>query len=122
MPPEKLCNPETCPTGIQLGDVKKSLDDTSRLYIRTHDSMTEVITTMKLTAEASAKREANVDKDIDSLFSLSRQADKKINDVERNLDGKIAKKIELSTLLKGATLVSVILGMILAILRLAGVV
>lgn len=124
-----VCDPQNCPTGIQLTGIKKSLDDTSRLYVKTHDSMTEVITTMKLTAEASSKREASVDKDMDALFSIARRTDEKIAKERTVTDDKIgavkaevAKKIEIGTLIKGATLVSIIFGMIIGILRLAGVV
>jgi hypothetical protein len=118
----KECDPTTCPTGTRLDetgrridDITKSLDQTSRLYVSTHEAIVEQTTAMKYMAEASMKREAAVDKDIDTLYSQTRKTEEKIAKVDKDLTTKIGKKLDLGTVAKG-------LGIFIALLTIIGIV
>lgn len=102
------CDPTTCPSGKRIDSITESLDQTSRLYVETHAAIVEQTTAMKYMAEASLKREAAVDKDIDTLYSRARQADDKIANVDK-------EKLDLGTVAKG-------LGIFIALLTIIGIV
>lgn len=106
MPPE--CNPLTCAIRPEIND---RLEKVTSVMEKTHDAILVQTTEVKHINETIRKHKEDIDTHVGNLYTRTGEMSK-----------EIAKKIELSTLIKGATLVSIIFGMIIGVLRLAGVV